>query len=288
MNELMNFENKEFGKISVLIHNKEYWFVGKEIASKLGYKNTKDAIIRHVDDEDKEVVKHDHLGNGQKISIVNESGLYSLILSSKLKTAKSFKRWLTKEVLPSIRKNGYYVQSGREEEALVHLKKLRSESVHVQRILNGLFTLASDYDPSNEKIGEFFGTMQNKLYQAVTGQTAKELIYYRADHEKPHMGLFTWKGKKDVTKSDVKIGKNYLKTDELDLLVRIVNMMIDVVDIKVRMKNDFVMDYIIEIFDHHLVLVSEEEVTGHGSISKDKAVNHALNELEKYRQLITC
>ncbi|BBL61487.1 RhuM family protein [Methanobrevibacter arboriphilus] len=286
MNELMNFENEEFGKITVLIQNNEYWFVGKEIATKLGYKKTRNALKRHVDDEDKGVAKQGTLGGKQDMTIINESGLYSLILSSKLKTAKSFKKWLTKEVLPSIRKDGYYIKEDKKEQALQHLKKLRSESTHVQKVLNELFIHATDYEPSSLKIGEFYGTMQNKLYQAVTDSTAKELVYYRADHTKPHMGLTTWEGKKDVTKSDVKIGKNYLTKDELDLLVRIINMMIDVIDIKLRMKKEFTIDYVISVFDHYLKLVSEKEVTGYGVINKIEAENNALSELKKYRCLL--
>lgn len=185
-----------------------------------------------------------------------------------------------------IRTKGFFIAEGREQEALTHLKKLRSKSTNVQKILNGLFTLAKDYAPSDPKIGEFYGTMQNKLYQAVTDLTAKELIYHRADHTKPHMGLITWKGKRDVTKSDVKIGKNYLKKWELDLLIKIINMMVDVIEIKILMKKDFKMDYVIRIFNHHLVLVAEKEVTGHGKIGKNIAEKHALKELDKYRNLL--
>lgn len=104
MNELKIFENSEFGKIQVIERNGEPWFIGKEIATVLGYKNANDALIKHVDDEDKGVAKRDTLGGKQNIVIINESGLYSLVLSSKLEKAKAFKRWVTNEVIPATKK----------------------------------------------------------------------------------------------------------------------------------------------------------------------------------------
>lgn len=102
------FKNEEFGQIRTCVMNGETYFVGKDVASALGYKNSMDALMRHVDEEDKAIVKHDTLGGKQQHTIINESGLYSLILSSKLDSAKRFKRWVTSEVLPAIRKNGRY------------------------------------------------------------------------------------------------------------------------------------------------------------------------------------
>lgn len=111
MSNIKIFENKEFGKVRVSEIGGNPYFVGNDIATILGYKNTRDALLRHVDNEDKGVVKHDTLGGIQEITVINESGLYSLILSSKLPKAKEFKRWVTSEVLPSIRKSGGYIQN---------------------------------------------------------------------------------------------------------------------------------------------------------------------------------
>lgn len=108
MNELEIFKNEEFGEIRTVVIENEPWFVGKDIAFVLGYSNSRKAIIDHVDDEDKGVTKCDTLGGSQDLTVINESGLYSLILSSKLPTAKKFKHWVTSEVLPSIRKHGAY------------------------------------------------------------------------------------------------------------------------------------------------------------------------------------
>lgn len=108
MNELEIFKNEEFGEIRTITINNEPWFVSKDVAFVLGYSNPRDAISKHVDVEDKGVAKCDTLGGSQDLTVINESGLYSLILSSKLPTAKKFKHWVTSEVLPTIRKHGAY------------------------------------------------------------------------------------------------------------------------------------------------------------------------------------
>jgi len=108
MNNIQVFNNEELGCIRTVIINDQPWFVGKDIAVALGYSNTRDALAKRVDDEDKGVAKCDTLGGTQELAVINESGLYSLILSSKLPSAKKFKRWVTSEVLPAIRKTGHY------------------------------------------------------------------------------------------------------------------------------------------------------------------------------------
>lgn len=113
MNKIKVFENPEFGSIRTVEQDGEPWLAGKDVAAALGYSNPRDAISKHVDDEDKGVAKCDTLGGNQNMTIINESGLYSLILSSRLPTAKKFKHWVTSEVLPSIRKTGGYI-SGQE------------------------------------------------------------------------------------------------------------------------------------------------------------------------------
>ena len=111
MNEVKIFANSEFGEIRTVTINNEVWFVGKDIAEALGYSNSRKALTDHVDDEDKNdgVTIRDAIGREQTPTVISESGMYSLVLSSKLPTAKKFKRWVTSEVLPSIRKNGGYI-----------------------------------------------------------------------------------------------------------------------------------------------------------------------------------
>ncbi len=109
MNEIKIFDNPEFGKVRTMEINGEPYFVGKDVAEILGYTKARNAIASHVDSEDKkDALIQGDLGGTQEMTVINESGLYSLILSSKLPKAKEFKRWVTSEVLPSIRKHGAY------------------------------------------------------------------------------------------------------------------------------------------------------------------------------------
>lgn len=108
MNEIKAFNSLEFGQIRTTSIDGEPWFVGKDIAAALGYKDTSDAIKRHIFDEDKLTRCFTDSGQGREMTIINESGMYSLILSSKLEKAKLFKRWVTSDILPSIRKHGMY------------------------------------------------------------------------------------------------------------------------------------------------------------------------------------
>ena len=106
--ELQVYKKAEFGSVRTTTIGGQPYFVGKDVAGILGYSNSRKALIDHVDEEDKEVTKCDTLGGKQDLIIINESGLYSLILSSKMPNAKKFKRWVTSEVLPAIRKHGLY------------------------------------------------------------------------------------------------------------------------------------------------------------------------------------
>lgn len=103
------FNNVQFGQVRVITKDGEPWFVGKDIAEVLGYSNSRDALITHVDEEDRNTVAiSDGKRGNPNQTIINESGLYSLILGSKLPSAKKFKKWVTSDVLPSIRKHGMY------------------------------------------------------------------------------------------------------------------------------------------------------------------------------------
>lgn len=109
MNALQIFENEHFGKMRTVVIDGEPWFVGKDVAAALGYKDTVNALKAHVDVDDKRGWRFTTPSGNQEMTIINESGLYSLVLSSKLPGAKQFKRWVTSEVIPSIRKHGAYM-----------------------------------------------------------------------------------------------------------------------------------------------------------------------------------
>lgn len=121
MNELKVFENPTFGQVRTIEIDNEPWFVGKDVAEALGYSNTRDALDRHVEKEDKNtVVNPDGNRGNPNMTIINESGLYCLILSSKLPGAKEFKHWITHDVIPSIRKTGAYMTQETLEAAILN------------------------------------------------------------------------------------------------------------------------------------------------------------------------
>lgn len=138
MNDLTTFSNPEFGQVRTVEIDGTPWLVGKDVAAALGYKNHKDALDRHVDAEDKrqsdEVVIHDPMGREQHPTIINESGLYSLILSSKMPKAKAFKRWVTSEVLPAIRKTGAYESF----QAKQHIEQLEATNTRLNAAIQAV------------------------------------------------------------------------------------------------------------------------------------------------------
>lgn len=128
MNELQIFNNEEFGNIRTVTIDNEPWFVGKDVATSLGYERATKAIQDHVDSEDKdEIPIQDSIGRMQKTPIISESGLYALIFGSKLESAKRFKHWVTSEVLPSIRKTGGYDMKQPQGKELLALAVLEAQ-----------------------------------------------------------------------------------------------------------------------------------------------------------------
>lgn len=151
MANIQIFTSPEFGDIRTVDQNGEPWFVGKDVAAALGYSNPRKALIDHVDEQDKGVTKCDTLGGSQEVTVINESGLYSLIFGSKLEGAVRFKRWVTSEVLPALRKTGSYMmpklskemqalfmldnRTQRQEERLTALENTMTVDYNQQRVL---------------------------------------------------------------------------------------------------------------------------------------------------------
>lgn len=159
-NAIQIFKNEEFGEVRTVFENEDVWFVGVDVANALGYTNTRKALADHVDNEDKNTVTiRDGIKGNPNKTIINESGLYSLVLSSKLPSAKKFKHWVTSEVLPSIRKTGGYKLPQTFSEALRALAdaeeekerlalKIKQDEPKVQ------FAEAVDCSPTVIKIGD--------------------------------------------------------------------------------------------------------------------------------------
>ena len=140
MNKVKIFNSEEFGDVRTVTINGDPWFVGKDVAAVLGFTNPRDAISTHVFDEDKGVESIDTLGGKQKMTVINESGLYALVFGSRLKSAQRFKHWVTSEVLPAIRKTGGYrtpAPQGKELLALAVLeaqKTIEAQNAEIERM----------------------------------------------------------------------------------------------------------------------------------------------------------
>ena len=154
--EIQTFKHEQFGEIRTMVDEKgEPWFVGKDVARRLGYINPEKALRVHVDDEDKGVNEMGTPGGTQKVTFINESGLYSLVLASKLPQAKAFKRWVTAEVLPQIRKTGGYIplkdQDGRE---LSDLEIMCRAMEIMQKSIEQKEQLIADLQPKADYVDE--------------------------------------------------------------------------------------------------------------------------------------
>ena len=172
MKDIQIFNNPEFGQVRTVVIDNEPWFVGKDVATALGYSNTKDALAKHVDDDDKKMGSQnatpsikDSLGRDQYPVFINESGLYGLVLSSKLPTAKKFKHWVTSEVLPAIRKHGGYMTPEKVEEALLNpdvLIKLATELKEERSKNKSLHDLAVEQDKHIARQNDRIATLEPK------------------------------------------------------------------------------------------------------------------------------
>lgn len=174
MNDIQIFNNPEFGEIRTIDQNGEPWFVGKDVATALGYVDAFGAIKKHVDEEDKLVCQIDSAGQKRDTTLINESGLYSLTMNSKLESAKKFKRWVTSEVLPSIRKNGGYL-AGQDQ--------LTPEELMAKALLYANKTLAerdariSELTVQNQALipkAEYFDDLVDRNLLTSFRETAKE------------------------------------------------------------------------------------------------------------------
>lgn len=218
MNELQIFNSLEFGQVRTIVKDNEVWFVGRDIAEALGYSDTNKAVAMHVDDEDKQLNDKTSSSFGQRgATIINESGLYSLVLSSKLPSAKKFKRWITKEVIPSIRKHGGYLTPAKIEEVLsnpdtiiklaTELKKLRTENqIQAQQI--------AEFKPIKEYVDLILqsdGTVTTTQIAADYGLSAKKLNKILNEEKVQHKVNDQW-----ILYSNM-MNKGYTKSETIDI-----------------------------------------------------------------------
>ena len=220
MNELQIFNNEEFGNVRSFMIDNEPWFVGKDVAEALGYKNVRDSLARHIDSDDKRdgVVIHDSMGREQKPIIINESGLYSLILSSKLESAKKFKHWVTSEVLPTLRKTGSYAKVPTDPRELLMLT-IKAHEQTAQRVdvleekvsdLEKSTTIDSSQQYTLERIAKTtvisaLGGIDSRAYQLMSRKLFSNIW---RDYKK----YFKFGSYRDTLKTDYENAKNYLES----------------------------------------------------------------------------
>ena len=218
MNELKVFQNKEFGEVRSLIIGGEPWFVGKDVTNILGYKNGSRDINRHVDEEDRGSTEMVSPSGKQMTTIINESGLYSLILSSKLPTAKKFKHWVTSEVLPTLRKTDSYAKVPTDPRELLMLT-IKAHEQTAQRVdvleekvsdLEKSTTIDSSQQYTLERIAKTtvisaLGGIDSRAYQLMSRKLFSNIW---RDYKK----YFKLGSYRDTLKTDYENAKNYLES----------------------------------------------------------------------------
>lgn len=189
MEQLKIFENEEFGQVRTVTRDGEVWFVGKDVAEKLGYKNTADAIGTHVDNDDKLSSQIAMAGQMRNVVLINESGMYALIFGSKLESAQRFKRWVTSEVLPAIRKTGSYDMSRLSKEMRAILNCDERIVIIDDRVTNLENCMTIDYgqqtvlgDEVNKAVldalGGKYSNAYNEIGKKVFAECNRDLKHY--------------------------------------------------------------------------------------------------------------
>lgn len=289
-------------KIDVKIENETVWLSQQQMAEL--YNTTKQNIslhIKNIFDENelnenstvKEFLTVQKEGNRnveRNVKFYNLDMIISLGYRIKSKIATNFRKWAT-ERLKEYMIKGFTMDDERLKgngggsywrELLARIKDIRSSEKVLYRQVLDLYATAVDYNPKDEKSIEFFKIVQNKLHFATHGHTASEVIYERADSEKPFMGLTTFKGDIPVL-SDVVIAKNYLSEEELKVLNNLVSGYFDFAEIQAIRHNPMYMEDYIKHLNMILSSTSEKLLTGAGSISHNQAIEKAKTEYKKYQ-----
>ena len=296
------FYNDENGntKVEVLLENEDVWLNTEALASLFNIDRS--VIVRHINniykdeelDENSTCAKIAHVGNDDKqiynTKYYNLDMIISIGFRVNSKKAIKFRTWANK-IIKEYMIKGFTMDDERLKgngggnywkELLARIKDIRSSEKVMYRQVLDLYSTAIDYDPKDEKTIEFFKIVQNKLHYATHGHTASEVIYERADSEKPFMGLTTFKGDIPVLQ-DVVIAKNYLNEEELKILNNLVSGYFDFAEIQAIRHNPMYMKDYIKQLDMILSSTGEKMLNGSGSISHKKAIQKAKAEYRKYQ-----
>ena len=295
-------------KVEVFLHNENIWLTQKRMADLFGVGIP--AISKHLDNiyEEGELDKNSTIsiletvqkeGNRdvkREVEYYNLDAIISVGYRVNSSRATQFRIWATK-ILKEFIIKGFTMDDERLknpknifgkdyfEEQLARIRDIRSsERRFYQKITDIYAQCSSDYDPNSKTTKEFFATVQNKLHWAITGQTAAEIIYARANSKKINMGLTAWKNapKGKIRKTDITIAKNYLNKTELGLLNMIVTMYLDYAELQAKNKKIMYMENWILKLNAFLKFNEKEVLEGKGKISQEVANKLAIEEYEKY------
>jgi prophage antirepressor-like protein len=265
-----NLVHPEFGELRTVEIDGEPWFVGKDVATALGYSNTRDALSRHIDNEDKTSVVIPDSGSNykSKTTLINESGLYFLILSSKLPSAKEFKHWVTSEVLPSIRKNGAYI---RNQENMTPAEIVARGLIAAQKIIE---EREKEIVHLNNRCGRLTQTIAEKqdvinaISRNVPAPTKRMMLNRVMRRRSPELAQSRWSYLyarfDEIYHKNVKIRmKNYNAEPGhrkcysiLDFIEKVLNMLDELYDLAVKL---FESDFTQLMQEMHLLRMTDEE-----------------------------
>ena len=263
-----NLVHPEFGELRTVEIDGEPWFVGKDVAAALGYTNSRDAIATHVFADDKGVESIDTLGGRQKMTIINESGLYALVFGSRLKIAKEFKHWVTSEVLPSIRKNGAYI---RNQENMTPAEIVARGLIAAQKIIE---ERDKEIAQLNNRCGRLTQTVAEKqdvinaISRNVPAPTKRMMLNRVMRRRSPELAQSRWSYLyarfDEIYHKNVKIRmKNYNAepghrkcSSILDFIDTVLNMLDELYDLAVKL---FESDFTQLMQEMHLLRMTDEE-----------------------------
>jgi hypothetical protein len=305
-NFIIYTDQNENVKLKVLIKDETIWATQKQMAELFG--TAKSTISEHLKNifksgelEENSVVRKFRTtasdGKNYNIKYYNLDAIIAVGYRVNSKKATRFRIWATKVlrefiikgfVLDDERlKQGKYFEKDYFDELLERIRSIRASERRIYQKITDIFAECSvDYDPSSEITKNFYANIQNKFHYAITGKTAAEIIYEKADKNKPNMGLTTWKNAPNgrILKSDVEIAKNYLGEKEIKELERTISSFFDYIERLIEKRRVFTMEEFAKAVDRFLEFNEYEILDGFGKISKQKALQKAHKEYEEFNK----
>lgn len=288
-NEIQIFEYMQSQQFRTVTIENEVWFVVADVCKILGVSNPRDAIS-DIDDEDKNTVAiTDGIRGNPNMNVISEHGLYELIIKSRKPDAKKFKHWIFHEVIPSVMRNGYYIDKTAVAKSPEKMDRLVDDVATIrvnERVffakVKQYFTMATDYDPNNKRMQAFFAVIQNRFLFAVTGHTACEIVIDKIDHDKERCGMVQ---DVPVTKANLAISKNYLDQIDLQQLINLCNLYLHCLEsIKIRDRK-VTTEYLMSFFDQLLRDLQYQVMNGQDHPSCKQRDRIVQREYNLYKQI---